>query len=474
MATVRVKRIVGLTQTGAPTVRVKRIAGVVAASTGTVRVKRIVGVVTVEQPTVGVTVALSATPTLVWQKITMTASATLTGSGDSVASWSWTRVSTNAAPLSSTTTAAASFRVLAHLAATSYQYQVKVTSVQGATFTAVVTVPIPKAPMFTIDAAGVRHPSAWIGTSPTYPLPAVTGTKTVRVKRLLAIVQGSTSNPTPGPSGMLVGGRVNMPSGTSGTDNTEAGDFALGEQWYGPLQVTKDYFGGTLPAKYNSPFPARVVVQLSMSDPTSFTQANFAGFVKSIPAGTILTYQHEPERPQFSWNGPQYVTKLNSFCDAIRAIRTDCPIWIMSSGYQYKTGSSMYDNVKNGQYLKGLEVDGYGFEAYRNGTNNNAQGMAIIDIPDRNEFILWKSLIPSGATWGISETGFGRTDNSTVSDIVQQRNARVPTTVARLISMGCSTFMYFFSNEGPDWFPWLPTDDGFKAMYKALPRGSAS
>lgn len=429
-------------------------------------------------------VSSAAGPVTANTLVTLSATAT-PPPGDSVAGWSWTALSPNSPPLSSSTAQNPTFRGLPVLAARTLQYKVTVTTRAGASASAVVNVAAAQAPFFTVDVSGKRHAFSPVGVNPNTggtpppPPPPPPGSANLRLTRLALGVQGTAVVVDPPPAGtnttLLVGARVNLPGNTG----TPTSWFAAGEARWGPLQCTKDYLSGSsLPPKYVSPYPSRVTVLLSFArginlDPTL---PNWSTFIRTIPSGTILTFQHEPERPgMYAGQGPAYVNLFNTFRDNVRAIRTDLPVWMFSSGFQYRVGNPGY----SGTFFTGNKADGFSYDGYRAGTNTQPQGLLVNPMQNRDEFNRWRSFIPRGKPWGVSETGFGRSDyppnyaeTGLYPGVVDDRRTSCLSTYNWLLANGATMLLLFFSGDGPDlhnWFP-SPSETAFDAMFNNLAR----
>lgn len=302
----------------------------------------------------------------------------------------------------------------------------------------------------TILGGGSGVTGSMAGTGPSHSVYA-RGTATVR--------SGSS---------MLVGYRVNRPPPDGGT---EAQDWAWAQTYLGPGQCTKDYFpGGNPPANYNSPFPPGVLCIYSFAEDTNFDHANFIPHIQDLPPGTIVTFQHEPERPEFDWTAAEYVALFNAFRDRIRAIRTDLPVWMISSGYQYRN-----DNPGvGGAWFVGNKADGYGYDGYRAGTSGAVNYPA--PMQERAEFNLWLSYVrPKKKPWGITETGFGWTTTSgpaLIPNIDEIRINSLRSSHEWLRDNGCSMLLMFFSGEGPDGEDWFPHGLDYQAAFRDLARGT--
>lgn len=269
-----------------------------------------------------------------------------------------------------------------------------------------------------------------------------------------------TTTPPPSGTGLLVGGRVNLP-GTG----SESAEFAEGEQMFGTLQVTRDYIPGTVPSKYVSPYPAHTSVVLSLKT----TSGSLDTFLKSLPANVkYIVWQHEPERPGLFSSGADFVKQFNTARAQIKAIRPDLLVGIASSGFNYRDGKDGAD----GSYLS-PQADWYSIDAYRAGTDDNVRTNAVVPIAQRYEIMRWYNFVKDrGKPLGITEVGNGRADEAgLVANIVQERINTTKTDVLWARDHGFFCYSYFLSGEGPDGHNWLPSDAGFKTMYRALPRG---
>ena len=484
MASLRTQRIAAGVQQSSAALRVQRVAAGVQVTTAVpaLRVQRVAAGVEYLPVTFPVTAAASVTTAApAGTPVTLSGAAT-PPSGESVVSWLWSPLSSDAPLLSSRTAQNPTLRLNPQLTARSLSWSLLVTTTSGAQSSAVVSVPVRAAQYRTIGLDGVVRPFAWIGRIPaggggTPPTPV----KKLRVARVVAGIVAPADEPPPSEVTMLTGGVCRYDR-----SNSLTADFATGESDFGTLQCTKHYFsGGNLPATYSSPFPSRVLVLLSWAKDTNFrwdtNPQQWISYIQSIPTGTIVTFQHEPERPGLFPSGEDYVDRFNAVRAKVREVRTDLPMWHFCSGYNYNPNRPGYD----GSYLSGtraaggtyrITADGFGYDGYRGGDNDNVNGDKVIDIQDRDEWKRWKSLIFPGKPWGISETGFGEIEfpnNPSREPIVQaQRNATVPTSHAWLRTHGCSFFIYFFSDLGPDGGTHRPKDAEFKTMYQGLPRGA--
>ena len=500
MASLRVDRIAAGVANSVAALRVDRIAAGVAvtAATPVLRVSGISAGVAESAVAFAVTATSNITgPARSYTRIQFTGTAT-PPAGEAVVSWLWTALSSDAPPLSSRSVQNPTARLNPQLTARTLSWSLTVTSSSGAQSTATVSVPAQAAKYRTRALDGSLHAFDWLGTRPTGGTPPPPTVKRLRVQRIAAgVLAPVTPPPPPGENRTtMIGGRVNLP----GDGGNESDWFATGETWYGQLQCTKDYWpSGRLPATYNSPFPSDVSILLSHSDRTQFTWAtNWDGsvnpdadvarwrsYINSLPGNTILTYQHEPERPGYwAGNPEEYVDRLNRYRDEVRSVRTDIPVWMFSSGYQYRTGNPGHSGLFfSGPRAADPDVtyrnraDGFGYDGYRPGTNNVEQGSKVIALQDRYEFMRWKGFIPAGKAWGASEVGFGRVNDppdypepGLVPEVAAQRLATIPASVDWLIEQGGAMFLYFFSGDGPDGHNWLPRDQAFKDMYQDLPR----
>jgi hypothetical protein len=493
----RVRRVGGAVVGAPPSLRVRRVGGAVSGKAPTLRVRRIGGALAQSTLTASVT-ATSTAPTAFaafpLQSFTLTATPTIPG-GDTVASWSWVPANSDSPAVDSPATASTKVRVPASMTAKTLAWAVTVTTTAGLTASVTVTVSAAACPTFTIDLTGVQHSWVLLGSSPVLYAPFVAppgpgSPANLRVRRIGGAVQEPPAVVvTPA---VLVGARFTYP-GTG----TVSQDFARGEAEYGgPTQISKDYASGTsLPRTYTSPYPSTVRIILSMSSslPHDGSDPNFATYINSLPTGTILTWQHEPERPQFGWTGATYVGYLNQFRAAVRSVRTDIPVWLISGAYGYRPGGVATD----GAYFAGLQADGYGLDVYRTAQANTKAADPLntplapsnqAPIQSRAEFTTWRSFIPTGFPYGISEFGDGWSTpqydpaNPTVSGTIYQATVQ-----PRRITNTQSSFTWLQANGGLFLLMWIsdgaaggvpgpqsykPTDANFKTFWAGLPRAA--
>ena len=497
MVSIRVRRVGAAIVGPPPSLRVRRVGGVVAGKAPSLRVRRVGGTIAQTVLTASVT-ATSTAPTAFaafpLQSLTLTATPAIPG-GDTVASWSWAPANNDSPAVDSPATAVTRVRVPAKLTPKTLSWAVTVTTTAGLTSSVTLTISAAATQFYTIDLAGAQHPWVLLGSSPVLyaptTAPPILGTPAnLRVRRIGGVLQQPAAVVVT-PS-VLVGARFTYP-GTG----TVSQDFATGEAEYGgPTQISKDYASGTsLPKTYTSPYPSTVRIILSMSSslPHDGSDPNFATYVGSLPTGTILTWQHEPERPQFGWTGATYVSYLNQFRAAVRAVRTDIPVWLISGAYGYRAGGVATD----GAYFTGNQADGYGLDVYRTAQANakatDPLNTALVNsdqaaIQLRAEFSTWRSFIPTGFPFGISEFGDGWSTpqydpaNPTVSGTIYQATVQ-----PRRISNTQSSFNWLQANGGLFLLFWIsdgaaggvpgpqsykPTDAAFKTFWAGLPRAA--
>jgi hypothetical protein len=109
---------------------------------------------------------------------------------------------------------------------------------------------------------------------------------------------------------------------------------------------------GVLPFRSMKPDPASVI--------SGALDGLLSAWIRSAPAGSILTIQHEPDNPSKGISATMFDAMFNSFAALVRSIRTDliiCPV-LMEYQIQYGTGYA---------YGKGIDpslIDAWGVDTY--------------------------------------------------------------------------------------------------------------
>jgi hypothetical protein len=240
--------------------------------------------------------------------------------------------------------------------------------------------------------------------------------------------------PQPTPPGT---GTVAKLIGARGGPSNALANFTTADSTIGPLNCTKLFYSGSLPATFTNGTEAKLPSGVIPVVCYKTMDTNVAAYVKSVTRDLWLVYHQEPEGDYSQ--GATFVSEFTRQSALIRAQgNSHVKVVNCAGGYPYRSAGS--SDVLSGNYIPpASSLDYYCKDVYQ----DPAARWPSAGLSNYDEWLNWLKLVQGlGKPLGVTEYGIG------LSGGAAKRNSRIQQDCAYLRTVGIEMWQYWWVNMG--------------------------